>query len=280
MDTLAFHINPIPAQPWSEIAVSILADHGFNAFEDTEKGIIAYVDEESITSIEEIKDLLKQWADNASISCEIELERIEQKNWNAIWESDFQPVNVEDMLFIIAPFHEKPKTKGLVIEIQPQMSFGTGHHQTTWMMSKALMEFGRLPSKILDMGTGTGILAILAEKLGGKEIIAIDIEEWSAENTKENALRNNCVAIETFHGDIDLIENQKFGLILANINMNVLKLHMERYRDSLEPKGTLMLSGFFETDVPELMRIVESLGFERVKVFTKESWAALQLCLK
>jgi len=279
MDSFAFHINIEPAKPWSEIAISWLAEEGFDAFEETEVGLVAYTDENTTPNLQKPLDLIKNWAEKSKIHCTVDIERIEQKNWNAIWESDFKPVNVEDRLLIVAPFHDKLETNGLVVVIQPQMSFGTGHHQTTWMMSKALLDLENLPSKILDMGTGTGILAILAEKLGAKDIMAIDIEEWSAENTKENAERNKCKNISTFHGDVDLIKGEQFGLILANINMNVLKSHMECYKNSLDQNGILLLSGFFETDVPELLKLTESLGFEKQKMFTKETWAALQLKL-
>ena len=280
MDSFAFHIKLKPSKPWSEIAISWLADEGFDAFEETEVGLIAYTDENATPETQKPLSLIKSWAENAKITCTVEIERIEQKNWNAIWESDFKPVNVDNRLLIVAPFHAKTETKGLVVEIQPQMSFGTGHHQTTWMMSKALMDLEKLPKRILDMGTGTGILAILAEKLGAQEIMAIDIEEWSAENTKENTLRNNCSKISTYHGDIDLIKDEKFGLILANINKNVLKLHMNRYKESLVDNGTLILSGFFETDVPELLQYAESLGFVKETILNKETWAAIQLKLK
>jgi ribosomal protein L11 methyltransferase len=279
MDSFAFHINIKPTKPWSEIAISWLVEEGFDVFEETEAGIVAYTDANSTPNLQEPLDLIKTWAENSKIQCSVEIERIEQKNWNAIWESDFKPVNVEDRLLIVAPFHDKLETNGLVVVIQPQMSFGTGHHQTTWMMSKALLDLENLPAKILDMGTGTGILAILAEKLGAKDIMAIDIEEWSAENARENAVRNKCEHISTFHGDIDLINGKQFDLILANINLNVLKSQMESYKNSLDRNGILLLSGFFETDVPELLKLTQSLGFEKQKIFTKETWATLQLTL-
>lgn len=277
MNSFAFHIVLDPPKPWSEIAISWLANYSFNAFEETEFGIIAYTSESNTHEHERVQIDIANWANIVEIECSLRIETIPQQNWNAKWESDFQPVHVEDKLIILAPFHEKPETTSLVIEIQPQMSFGTGHHQTTWMMSKAILELESIPDKVLDMGTGTGILAILAEKGGAKEILAIDIEEWSVENTKENVARNNCSNIQPLLGDIESIEKKKFGLILANINKNVLKSHMESYRNSLEKEGILLLSGFFETDVPELMTHAQQLGFEKQKEYNRESWAALQL---
>ena len=160
----------------------------------------------------------------------------------------------------------------MIIEIQPQMSFGTGHHQTTWLMANALFELESMPSNILDMGSGTGVLAIIAEKLGAKEILAIDIEDWSVENAIENAERNQCK-------NIDVI-NQKFGLIIANINKNVLTSHMEQYALSLEKEGILLLSGFFESDVADLVNFASQFGLEKIEVYSKETWAGIKLIKK
>ena len=279
MESLAFHIDIEPRLPWSEIAVSWLAEEGCNAFEETKNGIIAYGSSDDIKR-EILLTKIENWGAENNIILTTKLEIVPYQNWNAVWEADFQPVEVEDFLTILAPFHDKQGKKGMLIEIQPQMSFGTGHHQTTWMMSKALFEYNNLPNDVLDMGTGTGILAILAEKLGAKNILAIDIEEWSAENTRENAIRNNCTHITTLHGDIDQIADKKFGLILANINMNVLKAQFIEYSRSLLPGGRIIMSGFFETDVNDLLRHVEKFGFILEKKWNKESWAAIQLMRK
>jgi ribosomal protein L11 methyltransferase len=157
------------------------------------------------------------------------------------------------------------------------MSFGTGHHQTTWMMSKLLLDMNTIPTSILDMGTGTGVLAILAEKLGAKDILAIDIEPWSVENTIENAERNSCKNIKSLCGDIDLIEGKKFDLILANINKNILKSHMNQYANALNPGSKLALSGFFESDVEELISFAKLHNFNYHYKLVKETWAALIL---
>ena len=276
MDSIALHIDLNPKQPWTEIAISWLADEGCNAFEENEKGVIAYADSVDLDQ-NEIVEKVQNWAKENNIEALVKAKLIPHQNWNAKWESDFHPVEVEEYMTIVAPFHDKTDHKGLIVEIQPQMSFGTGHHQTTWMMSKALFEYGEVPNMLLDMGTGTGILAILAEKLGAKDILAIDIEEWSAENTRENAVRNDCSNIVTLHGDIDLIENKEFGLILANINKNVLKSQFEQYNKSLSDGGRIVMSGFFDTDVNDLLGHVEKFGFELEKKWNKETWAAIQL---
>lgn len=276
MDYLELTVDLTPRNPWAEILVAQLADMGFESFVDTESGIQAY-GQVALVDFNQVQQetLLNRALDEVTV--EFSSNIIEQQNWNALWEADFQPVEVEDKMTILAPFHDKSTAKGLLIEIQPQMSFGTGHHQTTWMMSKALLELDSVPARVLDMGTGTGVLAILAEKLGAQSILAIDIEDWSVENTKENALRNQCTKIEALHGDVDLISGRTFDLILANINKNILKSHLANYASCLETGGTLMLSGFFETDTSELIEAASPLRLELLKIITKETWAALIL---
>ena len=156
------------------------------------------------------------------------------------------------------------------------MSFGTGHHQTTWMMAKMLLELNNMPEDILDMGAGTGVLAILAEALGGKSILAIDIEERATENCLENTQRNNCVEITALQGDIDLIQDKNFGLILANINKNVLMQHLPLYSKTLRKDGTLFISGFFDSDQDDLVNYAASFHLKYVQHIHKENWACVQ----
>jgi ribosomal protein L11 methyltransferase len=279
MDYLELTVALQPRDPWAEILISQLAEYGFESFVDTPEGIQAYGQQDKLELAEAKSDtLLANMTENVQVSFTEKL--IPQQNWNAIWEADFHPVHVEDRLTIVAPFHDQSEVKGMRIEIQPQMSFGTGHHQTTWMMSKSLLDMDHVPATVLDMGTGTGVLAILAEKLGAREILAIDIEDWSVENTKENAQRNGCTTITALHGDVDLIAGKTFGLILANINKNILKSHLAQYALSLETGGTLMLSGFFETDADELIAAAAPLGLERKEVLSKETWACIHLLKK
>jgi ribosomal protein L11 methyltransferase len=148
-------------------------------------------------------------------------------------------------------------------------------------MSKALFELDAIPDRVLDMGTGTGVLAIVAEKLGAKEVLAVDIEDWSVENTIENTARNNCHSIQAVCGDIDVLKSEEpFGLILANINKNVLKAHLPTYSQLLPSGGILLLSGFFDTDVSELLLKAEECALEKMRIFNKDNWAAIQLIKK
>ena len=276
MDYLELTISITPRNPWTEIVTAQLAELGFDSFVDTQTGVQAYG---AVNNIDLENSIQKSILSDNSEDFIIEFTHkiIAHQNWNAQWESDFHPVEVDDYLTILAPFHSKENKKGLIVEIQPQMSFGTGHHQTTWLMSKALFEIGDLPESVLDMGTGTGVLAIIAEKLGAKSILGIDIEDWTVINAKENVERNECRNIEILCGDVNLIEDQSFGLIIANINKNVLKSHLEQYSNSLDKDGILLLSGFFDSDVDELIEFSSQFNLRKNKVYSKETWAGIQL---
>jgi ribosomal protein L11 methyltransferase len=274
MDTVELNIQLSPKDPWSDIVIAELSEHGFDSFVTTDEGVLAYAPI-SINTDEVVKESLLGNPDG--FECTIVKTIIPHQNWNAEWEKNFSPVFIEEYATILAPFHDGKDAVGMKVIIQPQMSFGTGHHQTTWMMTKALFELGEMPSTVLDMGTGTGVLAVYAAKLGAKEVLAIDIEEWSAENARENVERNGCSNIECLWGDIDLVKGRNFGLIIANINKNILKQHMEVYSNVLETNGTLLLSGFFVTDVDEMTNYCEAYKLKQTKVFTKDEWACIQL---
>lgn len=276
MDYLELSIALTPRDPWTEILTAELADNGFESFVETENGILAYGQLELVDAEFPLKNTFLESKPN-DIEVVVASKIIPQQNWNAVWESDFQPVEVEDYLTIVAPFHDRSTAKGMIIEILPKMSFGTGHHQTTWMMSKALFELNDIPEEVLDMGTGTGVLAFVAERLGAKHVVAVDIEDWSVENTMENAERNDCKSIEAICGDVDVLAGRTFGLILANINKNVLKAHMSSYAEMLVKHGTLLLSGFFDTDVDELVTFAEQYGLSKRRVLNKDNWAAIEL---
>ena len=269
MDTFEFKISLQPKFPWNEILIQELTKLGFDSFVEDENGILAYIQQDI-----DVKKLCDKTSlsesEQKGFTFSIEKNLIPQKNWNEEWEKGFHPVQVEDYATVIAPFHKGVVIKGMEIIIQPQMSFGTGHHQTTWLMTKALFELNHIPEDVLDVGTGTGILSIVSEKLGAKRILGTDIEEWAVENAKENARRNNCNHIEVRCGDIDVVKEEKFGLILANINKNVLLSHMENYVNLLENEGMLLLSGFFVTDVGELVADAQKHGLKSFLTEEKE----------
>lgn len=276
MEYIELNISLQPRDPWAEILIADLAENGYESFVETENGLMAYGRSVDVNFDQPLKGTLLDNNDG-SFSFELTTKIIPHENWNAIWEADFHPVVVEPYCTILAPFHDQNDIAGIPILIQPQMSFGTGHHQTTYMMTKALFELGDLPENVLDMGTGTGVLAIVAEKLGAKKIVAVDIEEWSVENTIENAERNDCSRIEAYWGDIDVVPSIGYGLILANINKNVLKSHMQSYCNLLNRNGVILLSGFFESDAHELLSVCNKLGLNEIGRLTKEEWCCLKL---
>ncbi|TSJ41251.1 50S ribosomal protein L11 methyltransferase [Fluviicola chungangensis] len=276
MDYFELTVNIEPREPWADILVAELAELGFESFVETESGIQAYAP----VQIGDVSSILKETCihNNSEINMDWKLEKIPHQNWNATWEESFDPVLVDSRLAIIAPFHNAndfPERE--LIVIQPQMSFGTGHHQTTYLMSQFLLDLHLLPERLLDMGTGTGVLAILAEKKGAKDILAVDIESWSVENTLENAARNGCSKIRGLLGDIDSIKENDFGVILANINKNVLKRHLPDYAKLCSDNGLLYLSGFFTSDVSELEEAAQKVGFQLEEVRDKETWASMKL---
>jgi ribosomal protein L11 methyltransferase len=275
MDTLELKIDLVPREPWTGILIAELSELGFDGFMETKTGLLAY----SSSEIDADKVLnLTGLLDAERVTYSIDKKIIPYQNWNAEWEAQFDPVYIDDKATIVAPFHTDSVIKGIKVLIEPQMSFGTGHHQTTWMMSRELFEWKGLPNRILDMGSGTGVLAIIAEKLGSEYILAVDIESEALKNIEHNAKLNACTRIEAKCGDIDILDRElPFGLILANINKNVLKNHMSRYSELLNAKGQLWLSGFFTSDVDELRKFAEELGFNYLEQKEREGWAILKL---
>jgi len=273
MSYLAYTFTVDPPQPGSEILVAMIADLGFESFDHSETGFTAYIKEEEGAEIDLSGFQFEDFAFTYSI------ERIEATNWNAEWEKNFEPVFVDDLLCIRAPFHEKSKPVKHEIIIMPKMSFGTGHHQTTRLMCRQLYNIVPITNtRVLDMGSGTGILAILAKMLGAGEVVGIDIDEWSVENARENCAANGYPDIILKKGDMDLLEHEKsFGIILANINKNILKAQIPAYSRIMKTGATLFLSGFFTTDVEELTRVSAENGLKFFSTDHENEWATIRL---
>lgn len=272
MSYLSYQFIVSPPEPGSEILMALISDLGFESFDFNDNGFTAYIKEESASNI----DLSEFVFDDFTFKCEIK--KIPLVNWNAEWEKNFEPVVVDDLLYIRAPFHEANTTVKHEIVIMPKMSFGTGHHQTTRLVCKAMFETDFKGKRILDMGCGTGILAILAKFLGANDILAIDIDEWSVENSVENCATNNCSDVVVKKGDVDLLENeQPFDIIIANINKNILKAHIPVYSSKLKVGGKLFLSGFFTTDMDELKAVAENQNLKFVSFKNENEWAMMLL---
>lgn len=271
MDYIELSITLEPVNPWRDILISQLAEKGFESFVETKTGLESYIPEKDFAP-----DLIADLKSTEAV-VEYTTKTIRDQNWNAEWEKNFDPVFVEDKLAIVAPFHTGDFNQEMIITIQPQMSFGTGHHQTTWLASKRLFELDLKGKRVLDMGTGTGILAILAEKLGASEVYAPDIDEWSYRNAQENVAINSCKNVTVDLGDDTLLKGKIFDLIIANINKNILLQHLPVYAEALVKDGLILLSGFFETDKEDLVEAAKKSGFVFEVMNTKDGWALLQL---
>jgi ribosomal protein L11 methyltransferase len=262
-----------PLLPAREVLYAELGDKGFEAFEDEVDGVRAYIKQEQFTEFL-LKDLMISGIEDQKV--DVSIKTIANQNWNALWESNFDPIIINSKCIIRAPFHAIDKVEYDLI-ISPQMSFGTGHHETTFLMSKELFSLDLKSIDLLDMGSGTGVLAILAEKLGAKNIKAIDIEEGAYINTIDNCKLNNTKNIIVEKGDSELLEDSLFQVILANINKNILLQDISVYSSCLTKGGKLLLSGFFTTDVAELRNEASDNGLKFVKVEEKNNWAMLML---
>ena len=249
---LGYTFTITPIEPAREILIAQLGDAGFESFVETATGCIAYIQKQEAFPDGKVQfeKLLKdiQILRSKEFTFEYSAQEIEQVNWNQEWEKHFDPIEVEGRCSVRAPFHAKPETEYDII-IEPKMSFGTGHHETTYMMIKHLLKLDLTAKKTLDMGCGTGVLAILAEKRGAFPIDAIDIDNWCYLNSKENAARNGCTHITIKEGDAALLRDQKYDLIIANINRNILLQDIPIYAQCLENEGILLLSGFYTEDI-------------------------------
>lgn len=265
------------SQEAAEIAVALLSDYPFDSFSDTDSDELkAYIREEDFAGCkDEVEQLLLESGFGFTAAS------IEQQNWNEIWESNFEPINVEGKCLIRAPFHESDASCAQEVVIMPKMSFGTGHHATTYLMVAEIMEneFDRLSG--LDMGSGTGVLAILTAKRGAAHTDAIDIDEWARENATENIAANGVHGkVTPLLGDASLLGENIYDFILANINRNILLSDMERYVRSMKAGGYIIFSGILEADISAINDKAISLGLTPTGRRTREGWAALRFVLK
>ncbi len=269
---IGYHFTIDPVELGSEILIAELGEKAFESFIETETGISAFVQKElwDTNILEDIQIL-----SNPEFKIEYTFEEIEQVNWNEEWEKNFEPIDVDGKCHVRAPFHEKTSAEYDIV-IEPKMSFGTGHHETTHMMIQHLLETDLVGKKTLDMGCGTAILAILAEMKGAQPIDAIDIDNWCYLNSIENAERNNCKHISVYEGDASLLVGKKYDVIIANINRNILLNDMQQYVDCLNENGILFLSGFYTEDIPVISESCTSKGLTYVKQFERNNWVALK----
>ena len=270
---VCYDFNVEPAIPGCEILIAELSQLGFDSFQEHENGISAYVDSK-ISSEIDLKDI--QILNTEEFKISFEINSIEKQNWNIKWESNFDPIYVDDICCVRAPFHPKSDYKyDLVIE--PKMSFGTGHHETTSMMISFILANEFTDYSVCDIGSGTGVLAILAEQRGANRIDAIDIDNWCYLNSLENIERNNSKNINVFEGEVKKLKNLRYDSIFANINLNVLLNDISIYAKMLNKNGVLYLSGFYKKDINKIEQEARISSLKLIETKQKNDWVSLKL---
>lgn len=269
---IAYYFKVQPLQPTTDILIAQLGIAGFESFVETPEGVSAYIQKQHWQ-----KKILKtiQILQSKEFQISYTLEEIKQTNWNQEWENNFKPITIDNICTIRAPFHEKPNTP-LDLIIEPKMSFGTGHHETTHMMIQHILNNNFKNKAVLDMGCGTGVLAILAEKKGAKPIDAVDYDNWCYENSLENIAQNNCKNITVIQGDASMLKNKKYDIIIANINRNILLQDMPIYASCLNKNGLLFLSGFYNDDIPLITAACENNMLKLQEKLERNNWVSLK----
>ncbi len=260
---------------FAEILMAEIAEAGFDTFLETDTGFEAYCEETKadLTQVEEIKSRYQHVQPLLFF-----LDRVHKQNWNEEWEKNVDPIVVDGRCLIRAEFHKIPEKYPYEIVITPKMSFGTGHHQTTYLMVKSQLDLDHQGKLVMDAGCGTAILSVMASMRGARLVEAFDIDSWSMENGEENATRNHCANIRIRQGTIrDFEWPDQFNIILANINKNILLAEMSDYAAALASGGTLLLSGFYEHDQSDLLHEARAYGLSYVKHDVRDQWACLQL---
>jgi len=253
-----------------DIVIAILSQSNYNGFEENDFGFKTFIPE-----AEYEEATIKKLAEQFDFSYKVKL--IPNQNWNKVWESNFQPIQINDFCGIRADFHPTFSDVKHEITINPKMAFGTGHHETTLSMIEVMQDLDFQGKKVFDYGCGTGILAILAAKMGANPILAIDYDPLSYENTKENCLKNNIEQVETRVGELSQVDDDEFDIILANINRNVILNSLPSLFLKTKETGQVLISGFLETDLALMTETVKKIGFSIAKVVQKGEWICMQL---
>ncbi len=255
----------------ANILLALLSMEDFEAFEETNTGLKGYLAEhKDLAKAEELLDRLK-------IQLPFSYSKILQReqNWNAVWESNFQPIQIDNFCGIRAVFHpEIPEVQHEIV-IQPKMSFGTGHHATTYMMIQMMEAVDFAGKSVWDFGSGTGILAILAAKMGATQLIANDIDNWAYDNALENIQTNDTPHIQVVHGGLEAVPRHQYDIILANITLDVISPALPSLYEQLAENGALILSGFLQADIASLSAKARTLGLRLHAQRTHSEWACL-----
>jgi ribosomal protein L11 methyltransferase len=273
MEYLQIHFNPI-TQDQSEILIAQLNEIGFDGFEEETNELKAFIP--SATFNENIFNLVVDIN-----TLKYTKSTIKKENWNAIWEADFEPIKVEypnsskPFVYIRAGFHEAKEGFEYDIVVTPKMSFGTGHHATTFLMVQQMSQIDFTNKTVIDFGTGTGVLAILADKMGAGHILGIDCDDWSIENAEENAAINNCKNIQLLKDETIPTQAEKVDIMLANINLNIISENILAIKDGVKPKAIVLFSGIMLHDEHNIINVIEKEGFIINEIFRKDNWLAI-----
>lgn len=273
---IEYQFTVTPREPWSDVLIAQLGEAGFDSFSDTDTGILGYVlkslDNDAI--LENVDLMQHDLVDIAFAKAEIP-----PTNWNQEWEKNFDPIVVDNRCEVRAPFH---KASGVEFDIviEPKMSFGTGHHQTTHMMIQHLLSEPLADLDVLDMGSGTGVLGILAKMRGAARVDLIDIDTWCYENALENVERNKVSDTTVILGGAEQLAGKTYDFIIANINRNILLEDIPSYAVSLKPGGTILFSGFYTDDLPAIQAACNLVSIAYVSHFTRDNWVGVKMLKK
>lgn len=254
-----------------ELIISQLFEIGFDSFQEFDDGFEGSC-EAKVFAIEDVRNILSVYP-----ATTFEVKEEEKVNWNEEWEKNYDPIIVDDKCLVRATFHQSDPSYTYEIVINPKMSFGTGHHATTYLMLSYQMQLDQLNKKVLDVGTGTGVLAIMAAKRGASKITATDIDDWCIENSDENFALNAVNNVKLVKGEIESINDMDFDVIIANINKNVLLSQLHAYSTRLKPGGHMLLSGFYNEDKSDLLEKAKKLDLKKVYESSRQNWAMLAL---
>jgi ribosomal protein L11 methyltransferase len=253
-----------------EKLMAMLLGIGYDSFMETEQSIAAYI-ETKLFDKKQLQTVIKDFDGSASIES---IRDLADQNWNAIWESNYEPVIIENKCMVRAPFHKKPEGIAYDVVIQPKMSFGTAHHGTTWLMIQLILENDFTGKRVLDMGSGTAVLAIMAAMKGAERVTAIDNDEWAYNNAIENCELNSIKNIDVIFGDASSIPSGAYDVVLANINRNILLDDIQHYNKHLKDDASVFLSGFYGNDLAAIIEEAQKFGWNFVERRTRNEWVA------
>lgn len=274
MDYTEIDIRLQDINPFAEILVARLDEIKFEAYSEDENGLKAYIKTQLLDK-ESFEDVISEVSQLTELSFKIS--QVKKENWNLEWERNYSPVFINKDCVVRAHFHKPIADVEHEIIITPKMSFGTGHHETTSLMMNGMFDLDFKEKSVLDVGTGTGVLAILASKLGAKNVVGIDCDKWAFENANENSVLNSISNIQFLHGNVNVIGNRTYNILLVNINRNIILNDIKIYVAAMREYAEILLSGFLEEDTSLILQTVKQLGFELIILKNKGKWQMLHL---